>query len=186
MKQLFAAQPRPSAASAEILGIAPEAGPLRTMSISQLLTLSWRLTHSRLEGQPSPGNGTHFEEHHETFTDRRHLSDTPLHSRANAGGRMMPYVVSTTNVSDLALRERIRPLHLAFLDRNMPVLLAAGPKLTDDGTPIGSIYILDIDDRGAAEAFMKEEPYNANGVCSSVSYDKWRKAVFDHVRQPPA
>lgn len=97
----------------------------------------------------------------------------------------MPYLIETAN--DLARpsdREQVRPAHLNYLDEQMHLLLAAGARLTDDGkAPTGSFYILAVEDRGAAEAFMAEEPYNRAGLLTSIRYSLWRKAIFDFGRQ---
>jgi uncharacterized protein YciI len=100
----------------------------------------------------------------------------------------MPYLVETTNYADAAAtRERLRPEHLDYLARNMHRLLAAGAKLSDDGTrPIGSFYMLDVEDRAEAGAFMAAEPYHEAGICETVTYARWRKAIFNFARELPA
>jgi hypothetical protein len=96
----------------------------------------------------------------------------------------MPYLIETSN--DLTRpedRERVRPSHLAYLDEQMHLLLAAGARLSDDGlSPIGSFYILDVEDRAAAEAFIAVEPYNKAGILVAVKYSRWRKAIFNFAR----
>lgn len=99
----------------------------------------------------------------------------------------MAYLVDTSNGPDLELRERVRPAHLDYLAQNMPLLIAAGAKLSDDGkTPTGSFYILDVDDVESAEAFMSAEPYSASGVVDTITYSRWRRAIFNHQRVTPA
>jgi uncharacterized protein YciI len=34
-----------------------------------------------------------------------------------------------------------------------------------------------------AEAFIANEPYYKNGLYRTLTYSRWRKAFFDHVRQ---
>lgn len=54
----------------------------------------------------------------------------------------MPYLVETSNRPDPQLRESLRSAHLAYLDGLLPLLVAAGARLSDDGTTaIGSFYI---------------------------------------------
>lgn len=98
----------------------------------------------------------------------------------------MPYLIETTNDPERPQdRERERPAHLAYLDEVMHLLLAAGARLTDDGkAPIGSFYIVDVEDRAAAEAFIGREPYSRAGLLVSVRYSRWRKAIFNFARQP--
>ena len=99
----------------------------------------------------------------------------------------MPFLIVTANdPSRSEDRERVRPAHLGYLDQKMQMLLAAGATLSDDGkTPTGSCYLLDVDERSAAEAFMAEEPYHRAGLLTSVTYSRWRKAIFDFRRQLP-
>lgn len=99
----------------------------------------------------------------------------------------MPYLVETTNDPvQSALREQTRPAHLDYLETMMHLLLAAGATLSEDGkTPTGSFYILDVEERVAAEAFMAAEPYSMAGILTSVRYARWRKAIFDFARVLP-
>ena len=96
----------------------------------------------------------------------------------------MPYIVHTTHdPAKGELRLRIRPDHLAYLDRHMDLLLAAGMTLSDDGdTPTGSFYILDLDERSEVERFMAAEPYNRAGILVNVTMSRWKKAIFDFRR----
>lgn len=97
----------------------------------------------------------------------------------------MPYLLETTHHPDDALRERLRNQHLAYLDSRLGVILAAGAKLSDDGQrPLGSAYILDVDSRAEAEAFLAAEPYMRGGLVAEVRCARWRRGYFDHRRQP--
>ena len=64
----------------------------------------------------------------------------------------MPYLIDATDKPDAAaLRQAQRPEHLAYLEANLRRLIAAGAKLRDDGaTAWGSVYILDVEERGRA------------------------------------
>jgi uncharacterized protein YciI len=98
----------------------------------------------------------------------------------------MPYLVETHHRPDNEeTRNNLRPEHLAYLDANVSKLLAAGAKLNDDGSVApGSFYIVDTEDRAAAEAFMNGEPYSRAGLFERVVYTRWRKGYFDFKRQP--
>jgi uncharacterized protein len=100
----------------------------------------------------------------------------------------MPFFIDATDKPDsAALRAELRPGHIAFLEANQFRLIAAGAKLADDGTaPWGSIYILDVDDRQAAEAFAAADPYSAGGLFGTVTFTRWRKGFFDYQRVAPA
>lgn len=96
----------------------------------------------------------------------------------------MPYLVQTTHdPGEVDLRLRVRPEHLAYLDRNMRLLLAAGMTLSDDGaTPTGSFYILDVENRSDVDAFMVDEPYRRAGILIDIRVSRWKKAIFDFAR----
>lgn len=93
----------------------------------------------------------------------------------------MPYMIETWDKPDAqGLRDSARPAHLAFLDANAHRLLACGAKLTDDGARgIGSLYLLDTEDRAEAEAFVAADPFSAAGLFETVAVTRWRKAFFD-------
>jgi uncharacterized protein YciI len=99
----------------------------------------------------------------------------------------MPFLIDATDKPNSKdLRAKVRPEHLAFLDSNVSRLLAAGAKLSDDGeTALGSTYILDTDDRKAAEEFIKSDPFSKAGLFGSVTITRWRKGYFDFKKVPP-
>jgi uncharacterized protein YciI len=92
----------------------------------------------------------------------------------------MPLAILAQDKPDSgALRTELRPRHLEHLDRHAARLLAAGAVLADDGaTPVGSLIILDTEDRAEAEAFMAADPFTQGGLFASVSVMPWRKVFF--------
>lgn len=63
-----------------------------------------------------------------------------------------------------------RPEHLAYLDKAGSRIRFAGPLLTDDGAkPLGSLLVVDCEDRRAAEAFAAGDPYAKAGLFADVS-----------------
>lgn len=95
----------------------------------------------------------------------------------------MPYmVIATDKPETAALRARVRPAHIAYLEANLPMLIAAGAKLADDGeTALGSLYLLATDSRADAEAFVARDPFTTSGVFGEIVATRWRKAILDHV-----
>jgi len=93
----------------------------------------------------------------------------------------MPFLIETFDKPDsLALRQEHRPAHLDFLRENATALLACGAKLSDDGeTPSGSVYIVDVETRAEAEAFLAQDPFSQVGLPAEVRITRWRKAVLD-------
>lgn len=93
----------------------------------------------------------------------------------------MPYVIETWDKSDsLELRMSVRPRHIEFLKANTAKLLGAGAKLSDDGeTMLGTIYIVDVETRQEAEAFVAGDPFTQNGLPEKITITRWRKAFFN-------
>jgi uncharacterized protein YciI len=96
----------------------------------------------------------------------------------------MPFLIDATDKPDaLALRADTRDVHLAYLEANLPRLIAAGAKLRDDGTTAwGSAYILDTEERAEAEAFIAGDPFAKAGLFADIAITRWRKGFFDHRR----
>ncbi len=95
----------------------------------------------------------------------------------------MPFmVVATDKPNSQALRAEVRPRHIAYLEANLPKLIAAGAKMSDDGKDaIGSLYLIDTDERAEAERFVAQDPFTMAGVFGEIVATRWRKAIFDHV-----
>jgi uncharacterized protein YciI len=99
----------------------------------------------------------------------------------------MPYFIDATDKPGTKdLRDKTRPEHLVFLDKHIEKLIAVGPKLSDDGqTSLGSTYIIDVDERKAAEDFIHADPFYKAGLFGNVSIARWRKGFFDGKKVPP-
>jgi len=68
------------------------------------------------------------------------------------------------------LRQRVRPEHKSYLAAVADRIAFAGPLTQDDGqTMLGSLLVIDFDDRAAAERWMAEEPFTKAGLYQSVS-----------------
>lgn len=101
----------------------------------------------------------------------------------------MPYVIETFDKPDHGhVRARVRPTHLDFLDANREKLLACGAKLDDSGeVASGGLYIVDTDDRAAAESFIAQDPFTEAGLFERIVVTRWRKAYFNfesHLGRP--
>ncbi|MDQ1078307.1 YciI family protein [Pseudoroseomonas cervicalis] len=99
----------------------------------------------------------------------------------------MPYIIETFDRPDsLALRQATRAEHLAWLDSQVQLLLACGAKLKDDGSDAGGgVYIIDVETREAAEAFIAADPFSKAGLFERVQVTRWRKAYFDRQSHLP-
>jgi|TARA_R110002072_G_scaffold124947_2_gene260586 hypothetical protein len=61
-----------------------------------------------------------------------------------------------------------RPAHLAHLEKHAADLAFAGPLLGEDGKPTGSLIVLSVADKAAAERFAETDPYAQAGLFQSV------------------
>jgi uncharacterized protein len=77
----------------------------------------------------------------------------------------------------LELRLQVRPAHLDYLNGKTAQIKAAGPLLDENDQPIGSLLIIEADDRAAAEAFAAGDPYRGEGVFERVEIRPWRAAL---------
>ena len=78
----------------------------------------------------------------------------------------------------LDLRKKHRPAHIEFLTAHGAVVKFAGPYLDEDGeTMVGSLIILEADDRATAEVFVASDPYAKAELFESVEIRPWKWAI---------
>ncbi len=70
-----------------------------------------------------------------------------------------------------------RPEHLEFLQGLEGQLKAAGPLTDDNGSPNGSLVILDVANRREAEEVAQKDPYARAGLFQSVEIIAWKWLV---------
>ena len=74
------------------------------------------------------------------------------------------------------LRKSIRSDHLSYL-ADFDVRYA-GPMLSDDESAmVGSIIVIEVDDRSQAEAFAAGDPYGASGLFARVTIRPFRQVI---------
>ncbi len=86
---------------------------------------------------------------------------------------MLFALICTDKPGHLQVRMDTRAAHLAFLTDLAKDLKAAGPFLGDDSKPVGSLVIINADDKPAAEAIAAMDPYAVAGLFSSVEIKPW-------------
>jgi hypothetical protein len=80
--------------------------------------------------------------------------------------------------NSMDLRMATRADHLDYLKGFAGNLYLAGPTLAEDGkTVTGSVIIIDVDDKAAAEAFCAGDPYAKAGLFQSVTVDAFNKTL---------
>jgi len=82
----------------------------------------------------------------------------------------------------LETRLSTREAHLAYLTGCGAQLVHAGPMLDGAGKPCGSLLVVDVADRAAAEAFAAADPYAVAGLFESVVIREHRVVFRDGVQ----
>ncbi len=77
----------------------------------------------------------------------------------------------------LPVRQENRPAHVEYLKSFGEKLFAAGAILDGDENMCGSIVILDLADKSAAEAFSAGDPYAKAGLFATTTIDRWNKVL---------
>ncbi|HTQ73070.1 MAG TPA: YciI family protein [Burkholderiales bacterium] len=92
----------------------------------------------------------------------------------------MLYILYNEDRSDgLAIREATREAHLAYLERHKDKLVLGGGLLSEDGkTRLGSVFILNVPDRRAAEAFSADEPFRKAGLFKTTRITRMRRGQW--------
>ena len=84
-----------------------------------------------------------------------------------------------------ALRARHRDTHFAYLEKHQDILVLGGAMLAEDGVKrTGSVLILNVPNRAAAESFSANEPLRAAGVFSSVKISRMRRGQWNPAAAP--
>jgi len=77
----------------------------------------------------------------------------------------------------LDVRMGAREAHLAYVRERLDQVKLGGPFLSESGDMVGSLLILDVADRAAAEAFNTSDPYTKAGLWQSVEIRPFRATV---------
>ncbi|WP_309088199.1 YciI family protein [Phenylobacterium sp.] len=77
----------------------------------------------------------------------------------------------------LDVRMGAREAHLAYVRERLDQVKLAGPLLDDEGGMAGSLLILDVADRAAAEAFNAADPYTLAGLWGSVEIRAFKASI---------
>ena len=96
----------------------------------------------------------------------------------------MPYAIfSIDKPGTLQLRNDTRLEHREFLAGQMHLLFAAGPLIEDDAdNGIGSVTVLDTEDRAGAKEVAESDPYYKVGLYESVIIRRWKQTIRDGER----
>ena len=79
----------------------------------------------------------------------------------------------------LEKRMSVRPRHLEGMAKLGKHIICAGGLLDDEGKPIGSVLILDLEDRVAVDDYLKNEPYVIENVWEKVEVKPLNVVIVD-------
>ena len=95
---------------------------------------------------------------------------------------MLFTVIRHDRPNSVGLRQSERPRHLIYLERVTACITSGGALLDDKGQQIGSILIIDVADRAAAEEFAATDPYVEAGLFASTHIAPFRPVFKDGAR----
>ncbi|MCB1360390.1 MAG: YciI family protein [Rhodobacter sp.] len=84
-------------------------------------------------------------------------------------------LICTDKADHEPLRKANRDAHLTYLAETGCVTFA-GPFL-DNGTMTGSLVVIDVADRPAAETWAAGDPYALAGLFAKVRIEEWKKVI---------
>ena len=87
---------------------------------------------------------------------------------------MLFALICADKPNSLQLRMSCRPDHVKFLEDLGSKLKAAGPFTDDAGSPVGSLVIIEAEDRAAIAAIAARDPYAVAGLFASVEIKPWK------------
>ncbi len=98
----------------------------------------------------------------------------------------MIYGVDKPGDEGRAIRAREREAHFAYLERHREILVLGGATLADDAqsTRTGSVLIVNVPDRAAADAFAAGEPFHKGGLFASYTVTRMRRGQWNPAAAP--
>ena len=89
---------------------------------------------------------------------------------------MLIALIARDKPGALHIRQENRPAHVEYL-KSTGVVAQAGPLLDDAGDMIGSLVILDVADKAAAQDWADNDPYAKAGLFADVQLIPWNRVI---------
>jgi uncharacterized protein YciI len=98
----------------------------------------------------------------------------------------MLYIIYQQDRPDGAtIRAAQREAHFAYLEEHKDILVLGGAMLAEDGkTRTGSVLIINVPDRAAADRFSENEPFRKAGLFRSVTVSRMRRGQWNPAAAP--
>jgi uncharacterized protein YciI len=98
---------------------------------------------------------------------------------------MLYIMVNEDRPDGQAIRDATRETHLAYLERHKNIVVLAGGTLAEDGKArTGSVFIVNVPGREAAEKFSAEEPFRKAGLFKTVKITRMRRGQWNPEAAP--
>ena len=93
----------------------------------------------------------------------------------------MLYIIYQEDREDgAAIRAATRDAHFAYLERHKDILVLGGALLADDAKArTGSVLIINVATRAAADAFSENEPFRRAGLFRTVKVSHMRRGQWN-------
>ena len=87
---------------------------------------------------------------------------------------MLYAFICTDKPNSTAIRTKVRPEHLAYLDTLGDRLKFAGPFVNEEGISIGTLAMIEAATRADAETISANDPYKKASLFASVEIRAWK------------
>ena len=92
----------------------------------------------------------------------------------------MLFVIHGIDKPGSPLRNQLIDEHRAYLAASPIRTIASGPLMDDWGEQIiGSVIIVDCENRSAVDRLMADEPFNLAGLYETLTINRWHQRVGD-------
>ena len=91
----------------------------------------------------------------------------------------MPHfvMICRDGADGMARRAEVRPAHLDHVAAAGDAVEIAGALKDDAGNPVGSLFVVEMEDAAAVAAFADADPYHRNGVFASREILPFNKVI---------
>ena len=106
---------------------------------------------------------------------------------ANGGAERVLYIIYQVDNMEKseAIRQATRPAHFAYLEEHKDILVLGGGMLADeDDTRVGSVLLINVPNRAAAERFSANEPFRKAGLFERVEITRMRRGQWNPAAAP--
>ena len=93
---------------------------------------------------------------------------------------MLWVIICEDNPNSDPVRQENLQIHRDYLQSQKGILVLAGATQTDDcSTPTGSCFVVNVDGRDKAQAFIDGDPFRKAGVFKSITIRRMRKGQWN-------